>query len=114
MVCFRVAGAVRPGSACRGEPRAGPARYAASVAARLSPPALAPPCPRAASGRGRGGNSLLEDVGDAIHDLAEGDDGPAAPTTDTMPMATATGIVDDRSSRASLRRTAKRTPRLQS
>jgi len=59
--------------------------------------------------RGRGGNSLLEDVGDAIHDLAADDDDVAAPTADPSPMAS-----EDGSIRGALRRTAKRTPPLKS
>jgi hypothetical protein len=61
--------------------------------------------------RGRGGNSLIEDVGDAIHDLAGDDDDAAAPATDPTPMTSAT-ISEGGILRGALRRTAKRTPPL--
>jgi hypothetical protein len=61
--------------------------------------------------RGRAGNSLLEDVGDAIHDLASDDDNSVAPATDTTPLAS---TIEGAAGRSALRRTAKRTPALKS
>ena len=68
----------------------------------------------AAVNRARGGNSLLEDVGDAIHDLAGDDDDAAAPANDPTPMMTSAAISEGGILRGSLRRTAKRTPPLKS
>ena len=55
-----------------------------------------------AVGRTRGGNSLIDDVGEAIHDLATDDDDHPASATDPAPFA----------SQPAVRRTAKRTPAL--
>lgn len=53
-----------------------------------------------AVGRTRGGSSLIDDVGEAIHDLASDDEGTAPSATDPAPFA----------AQPMVRRTAKRTP----
>jgi hypothetical protein len=68
----------------------------------------------AAASRARGGNSLLEDVGDAIHDLAGDDNDVVASATDSTPMMTGALVAEGGIWRGSLRRTAKRTPPLRS
>ena len=67
-----------------------------------------------AATRERGGTSLLEDVGDAIHDLANDDDDLAGPTVDTTPMSAGGLTLAEAPTRGSLRRTARRTPALKS